>query len=161
MNKTKRTEAEQAALLAHLIEKYEYLPGGLVRHKGHEKPLKPLKIKTRPKYYQLGFRFQGRMVFFRYHIIIWVLCKARWPTMPLDHLNGNASDNRIENLRECTPSENMLNVMLPWKPNPITGVPGVMKDGTKYRCRIRGEKPSFDNPYEAFWYAIMCGKRYY
>lgn len=159
MNKTKRTEAEQAALLAYLIEKYEYLPGGLVRHKGHEKPLKP-RAKKKIPYYELGFRFQGRLVFVQYHIIIWVLCKARWPTMPLDHLNGNPRDNRIENLRECTPSENNLNTMLAWKPNPGTGVPSVSENYGRYQCRIRGENLYFKNPYEAFWYAILCGKRY-
>ena len=160
MNKTKRTEAEQAALLAHLLEKYEYLPGGLVRHKGHEKPLKPERNWTNPKYYRVNIRLNGKIVHIFIHIAVWALCKARWPTMPLDHLNGDQSDNRIENLRECTPSENQLNVMLPWKPNPGTGIPGVDKNKGKYRTHIRCNSFRFSNPYEAFWYAILCGKRY-
>ena len=159
MNKTKRTEAEQAALLAHLLEKYEYLPGGLVRYKGHEKPLKPLKINKK-QYYEVYIRFQGKMVHLKYHITVWALCKIRWPTMSLDHLNGNPSDNRIENLRECSDSENKLNKLLPWKPNPVTGVPGVRENGRQYECKIRGNHLYFRNPYEAFYYAILCGKRY-
>lgn len=158
MNKTKRTEAEQAALLAYLIEKYEYLPSGQVRHKGHEKPLKPRE--TNAQYYEIQISFQGKKHHLSIHVAIWVLCKCRWPTMQLDHLNGDQSDNRIENLRECTPSENNLNVMLPWKPNPVTGVPSVSEDNGRYQCRIRGANFHFHNPYEAFYYAIMCGKRY-
>lgn len=158
MNKTKRTEAEQVGLLAHILEKYEYLPSGQVRHKGHERPLKPRK--TNAKYYDIQIRFQGKKHHLSIHVVIWVLCKCRWPTMPLDHLNGNTSDNRIENLRECTQSENKLNMLLPWKPNPITGIPGVSKENRRYRCRIRGIKYRFNNPYEAFLYAIQCGKRY-
>ena len=93
------------------------------------------------------------------HHAVWAVCKGRWPVQ-LDHVNGDVTDNRIENLREVSQSENRLNTLLAWKPNDVTGVPGVCKDGAGYQTRIRGKKYCFHDPNEAFFYATMCGKRY-
>lgn len=40
------------------------------------------------------------------HRIIWFIHKGVWPTLFIDHINGNHSDNRIENLREVTHEQN-------------------------------------------------------
>jgi hypothetical protein len=45
----------------------------------------------------------------------------------------------------------------------VTGVPGVIKDERKkagYICTIKGKVMYFRNPYEAFWVAMVCGKKY-
>ena len=94
------------------------------------------------------------------HHIVWLLCKRRWPTMTLDHIDGDVTNNHIENLRECTYSDNNLNMQLPWKPNAKTGVPGVDIRGKKYRSTIRGKHSLFYSPFEAFYIATLCGKRY-
>lgn len=44
------------------------------------------------------------------HRLAWFLHYGRWPISALDHINGNPSDNRIANLRECTPSQNVQNI---------------------------------------------------
>lgn len=43
------------------------------------------------------------------HRLVWFYVKGVWPNGELDHINGNRSDNRIENLREATRSENCGN----------------------------------------------------
>ncbi|MBK6599171.1 MAG: HNH endonuclease [Proteobacteria bacterium] len=43
------------------------------------------------------------------HRAAWFICAGRWPTTQIDHVNGDRSDNRIENLRVCTISENRWN----------------------------------------------------
>ena len=160
MNKTKRTEAEQQALLAYIRERYVYEPeSGLLRHKKHDKPPKPHK-KCGKKYVELEIRWNGKLIYISLHRAVWAICKGRWPKKPLDHINGDEKDNRIENLRECSQGENQLNIELPWEPNSETGVPGVyIHHGLTY-TRIRGKRMCFSSPYEAFFIATLCGKRY-
>ena len=48
---------------------------------------------------------RGKMYFA--HRLAWLIECGRWPAIELDHINGNRDDNRMENLRECTRSQNM------------------------------------------------------
>jgi hypothetical protein len=164
MNKLKRTPEERAALLAHLRENYVYEPEGRIRHKGHDRPRmgnsrKPTGRNKNP-YLQMTFAVDGVKHWIFYQQAVWLVCKGRWPEGQLDHLNGNQRDNRIENLRECCQRDNNLNIYLPWKPNKVTGVPGVNKQRKLYITAIRGKDYCFHNPYEAFFWAIFCGKKY-
>lgn len=43
------------------------------------------------------------------HRIIWAMVYNSWPFGEIDHINGNRSDNRIENLREVTRQQNCMN----------------------------------------------------
>lgn len=43
------------------------------------------------------------------HRVAWAIYYGEWPKAPLDHINGVRSDNRIENLREVTFTQNMRN----------------------------------------------------
>jgi hypothetical protein len=45
---------------------------------------------------------------YRLHTLIWLWHHGEIPEM-LDHINKNTSDNRIENLRIATPSQNAMN----------------------------------------------------
>ena len=43
------------------------------------------------------------------HRLAWFYVHGVWPSEQMDHINGNRSDNRIENLREATQSGNGQN----------------------------------------------------
>jgi hypothetical protein len=44
------------------------------------------------------------------HRLAWLYAVGRWPFDQLDHINGDRSDNRLANLRECSNAENCQNV---------------------------------------------------
>lgn len=87
-----------------------------------------LKIKTRQ---------------FKAHRIAWFLFYGEFPTMEIDHINRDRSDNRIANLRLSTREENVNNRKV--LPNPQTGIVGVYIDHCtkglkkKYTTRIKGK----------------------
>jgi hypothetical protein len=51
------------------------------------------------------------------HIVGWAIHYGKWPTKNLDHKNEVRDDNRIDNLREATHSENGQNRTKPNKNN--------------------------------------------
>jgi len=57
------------------------------------------------------------------HIVAWAIYYGEWPSLELDHINGDRTDYRICNLREVTHTENMRNAKMP-KTNK-SGVVGV------------------------------------
>lgn len=46
---------------------------------------------------------------YRAHRLAWLYVHGKWPTPEADHRNGVGSDNRIENLRVATRSQNSCN----------------------------------------------------
>jgi len=43
------------------------------------------------------------------HRVAWAIHYGEWPSGQIDHINGERTDNRIENLREVTSQENARN----------------------------------------------------
>ena len=58
----------------------------------------------------------------RAHRAIWAMSYGEWPNF-IDHINGVRSDNRLENLRSVSKSENSQNMCR--RSDNITGVTGV------------------------------------
>ncbi len=66
------------------------------------------KAAGKPHHNQyVQIRVFGRLYYA--HRLAWFLVHSRWPKNELDHINGDRTDNRIENLRECTRAENGQN----------------------------------------------------
>ena len=63
------------------------------------------------------------------HRVIFALIHGRWPANSLDHINRIPTDNRPENLRECTHAENLQNTKL--RSDNSTGVKGVSWDKSR------------------------------
>lgn len=87
--------------------------------------------------------------------LAWLHFYGKSPAIYLDHINGDRFDNRIANLREATPAENMQNIRKAPK-NSSHGFLGVSfdKHKNKWRARIRvnGKKISigrYATPQEA------------
>lgn len=78
---------------------------------------------------------------FKAHRVAWLLNYGTFPSTELDHINRIRTDNRIENLRECTRRQQVFNTNI--APNHETGVRGVYIDRTKglkkkYTTKIEG-----------------------
>jgi hypothetical protein len=43
------------------------------------------------------------------HRLAWFSVHGSWPNLDIDHINGDRNDNRLENLREASRSENCAN----------------------------------------------------
>jgi hypothetical protein len=59
------------------------------------------------------------------HRVVWLLCTGEWPDV-IDHINGNRSDNRFENLRSVSTGVNARNASKP--SNNTTGCTGVSRE---------------------------------
>jgi len=43
------------------------------------------------------------------HRLVWLYVHGEFPSNLIDHIDGNPSNNRLDNIRECTNSENLKN----------------------------------------------------
>lgn len=159
MNRTRLTEEQLQEVVVKLRKNYCYdgKKGLLVNRKTN----KAAKGQIRKNgYIQVPIRLKGKRFQFFYHRLIWAYFHCRFPTMPLDHINGIKTDNRIVNLREATQTQNNLNMVHPWKPNKDSCYPGVRKHGRRWRIKIL-QKPFFlSDRHEAFLHLMMLGRRY-
>jgi hypothetical protein len=89
------------------LDTFEYREGKL-----YWKVMKSIRIKVGDEAGAcdgLGYRvirFNGKL--YRTHHLVYLMHKGYLPKL-LDHINRNRSDNRIENLREATASQNACN----------------------------------------------------
>jgi hypothetical protein len=63
---------------------------------------------------------------YKAHRLAWLYVNGEWPSHEIDHINGNRSDNRIDNLRDVPRAQNIQNQVKPHSNNK-TGYLGVTK----------------------------------
>ena len=88
-------------------------------------------------YIMIGFRKR----IYKAHRLAWLYMYGEWPTGLIDHINGNKSDNRIENLRNVGADGNSQNVRRPNKRNK-SGFMGVIFYQNKWRASMTVNKKS-------------------
>ena len=95
----------------------------------------------------------------RVHRLVWEEANGPIPSgMDIDHINGDRTDNRIENLRPVTRAENMKNCKV-YK-NSKTGVPGVCwcKVKKKWRVYLVENYKQKHLGYYRDWFDAVCAR---
>ncbi|WP_230078744.1 HNH endonuclease [Xanthomonas oryzae] len=71
------------------------------------------------------------------HRLAWLLSTGNWPSQHLDHIDGCKTNNKIDNLRECSNAENHQNRGN--NKNNTSGVTGVFwdKHAKKWKAQIK------------------------
>lgn len=72
---------------------------------------------------------------FRAHRLVWLYTYGVWPENLLDHIDGNGFNNRLDNLRQATRTENNRNKSM--YSNNKSGVKGVFWCNTRNAWRVR------------------------
>lgn len=84
---------------------------------------------------------------YKAHRLAWVISNGVWPKGVIDHKNGIKSDNRIENLRDITRSENSQNQKKSKLNNKLRTIPGVIRNSRegnyKVKLLIDGKQKTF------------------
>ena len=160
MNKKHLTEAEQQELLLRMKKNYTYdAKSGRLTSSRLGRAIREQK-RDKSGYLCINCRMGKRVIHVRLHHAVWAVCKGCFPEQQIDHINGNKHDNRIENLREVTGSENKMNTLHPWKPNAKTGLPGVWPRNGIFRANSHLKDYYFHSPYEAFYHLTLIGRRF-
>ena len=79
-------------------------------------------------------------VLLRAHRVAWAVHYGYWPSMNIDHINGDRSDNRIFNLRDVDQSVNLKNTRR--SSRNTSGVTGVSwnRECSKWQANIKSEQ---------------------
>ena len=158
MNRRNQDIVSDEALVAHLKKEYTYdAKRGVIVNRKLNRVVKGTINGV--GYVLTRLRIGGKKPTVNLHHIVWVVLYGRLPTQ-IDHINGDKTDNHIENLREVSQSENKLNTVYPWRPNEQTGVPGVYKHGNGFRIKNSGRQLYFSDKHEAFHALVLLGRMF-
>ena len=152
------TQEERKAFEEHLLSTYRYdaATGKLINKKwNREYP----GVIYNNGYVRVIVFFQGERFKIWKHRLVFFLVHRRFPK-EIDHINGIKTDNRIENLREVSRSENEVNKLRRWKKNPDSGLPGITKSNMVFQTKFRRRRLFSSIPEMLFFHTSLLGKRY-
>lgn len=85
-------------------------------------------------YRVVGILWNGTKHYLKVHRVIWAIATGKWPDELIDHINMNRLDNRLENLRQATHSQNQMNGE--YRKRNKLGVKGVTTRNGKFYASI-------------------------
>ena len=153
------TQEERKACEEHLLSTYRYdaATGKVINKKWNREY--PGMIDKSNGYVFVWVFFRGERFKLWKHRLVFFLVHRRFPK-EIDHLNGIKTDNRIENLREVSGSENCQKRDCQWKKNPDSGLPGIHKKYTGFKVRFRTRQLLSSIPGMLFFHLTLLGRRY-
>jgi hypothetical protein len=88
------------------------------------------------------------------HRLAWLYMAGTWPEEHVDHIDGNKDNNKWNNLRVATNSDNLENQKRARVDNLSTGLLGAYPHGSRFKARItvKGKRlclGTFNSPEEA------------
>ena len=149
---------ERKAFEEHLLSAYRYdaATGKLINKKWNREYRGVIKDNG---YVYVWIFFRGERFRIRKHRLVFFLVHRRFPK-EIDHLNGIKTDNRIENLREVSHSENETNKLRKWKKNPDSGLPGITKSNMVFQTKFRRRRLFSSIPVMLFFHLTLLGRRF-
>ena len=149
---------ERKAFEKYLLSAYRYdaATGKVINKKWNREYRGVIKDNG---YVYVWIFFRGERFRIRKHRLVFFLVHRRFPK-EIDHLNGIKTDNRIENLREVSGSENCLNKACRWKKNPDSGLPGITKSNMVFQTKFRRKRLFSSIPEMLFFHLTLLGRRY-
>lgn len=99
---------------------------GIFTWKKHIKPYKVGKEIGSSSGNYLETYFSPTKKTYSLHRLVWFYIYGKWPENGIDHINRNPRDNRLDNLRDCSPHINSHNITVVG--NSATGYTGVFRD---------------------------------
>ena len=150
---------ERKAFEEHLLSTYRYdAATGKVINKKWSREY-PGVIDKSKGYVRVFVFFQGERFHLWKHRLVFFLVHRRFPK-EIDHLNGIKTDNRIENLREVSHSENETNKLRKWRKNPDSGLPGITKSNMVFQTKFRRRRLFSSIPEMLFFHLTLLGRRF-
>lgn len=121
----------------HLLNNFSYDPitGKLV----NKRTSKEVTSVFSTGYLRVNIRVGGRKISIPAHRVCWLIQTGKWPTM-VDHINRIRSDNRWDNLREATFSENSANALYKNGSGLPRGVTKTLGYTFQARIQVRGRR---------------------
>ena len=149
---------ERKAFEEYLLSTYRYdaATGKVINKKWNREYRGVIKDNG---YVYVWIFFRGERFRIRKHRLVFFLVHRRFPK-EIDHLNGIKTDNRIENLREVSHSENETNKLRKWRKNPDSGLPGIFKSHSVFRTKFRQRLLFSSIPEMLFFHTSLLGRRY-
>lgn len=120
----------------YLIQHLKYVDGALFWIKGRRTGKRADLLNKTLGYRRVRFAYAPyKDASYWAHRVVWLLHYGDWPNLDIDHINGDKSDNRIENLRLANVIENNRNRAA------LSGYKGVRyhKPSGKWQARITSE----------------------